>query len=83
MFLEIEKYLTQKNWLALHEPHKTCYTKRFNNIEQIYIENIKENKKDLFVVSFPMKNSTFSYRTAFNDKKKANIYLQKIVYDYF
>ena len=83
MFLEIEKYLTQKNWIGLHEPHKTSYINIFNNIEQIYIEKINENTKDLFVVSFPMKNSTFSYRTTFNDKKKANIYLQKMVYDYF
>jgi hypothetical protein len=79
MFLETEKYLTQRNWIGLHEPCKTSYINRFNNIDEIYIEKTK----DLFVVSFPMKKCTFSYRTTFKDEKSANIYLQKIVYDCF
>tara|TARA_Y100000816_G_C26070920_1_gene563303 strand:+ start:749 stop:1000 length:252 start_codon:yes stop_codon:yes gene_type:complete len=83
MFLETEKYLTQRNWVGLHEPHKTSYINKFNNTDEIYIEKIKEINKDFFMVSFPIKNSTFSYRTKFNDEKVANMYLHKIVYDYF
>ena len=78
MFLETEKYLIQRNWIGLHEPCKTSYINK--NIDEIYI---KEINKDLFVVSFPLKNCTFSYKSTFKDKKTANIYLQKIVYDYF
>jgi len=83
MFLETEKYLTQKNWCGLHEPHKTSYINRFNYTDEIYIEKIKEINKEVFIVSFPMKNCTFSYRTRFNNEKSANTYLQHIVYDCF
>tara|TARA_B110000444_G_scaffold248729_1_gene272940 strand:+ start:860 stop:1099 length:240 start_codon:yes stop_codon:yes gene_type:complete len=76
MFLETEKYLTQKNWIGFHEPHKTSYTNRFNYTDEIYIEKNKE----VFIVSFPMKNCTFSYRTTFHDEKSAKKYLQNIVY---
>ena len=82
MFLETEKYLTSRNWSGLHETNKTTYFNKFKNIDQIYIEKINESP-DNFIVSFPMKNSTFSYRTKFKDKKTANIYLRKIVYSYF
>lgn len=83
MFLETEKYLTQRNWIGLHEPNKTSYINKFNNTDEIYIKKIKEINKDLFMVSFPIKNSTFRYETTFYNEKVAKMYLQKIVYDYF
>ena len=41
MLLETEKYLTQRNWVGLHEPHKTCYINKIKNTDQIYIEKNK------------------------------------------
>lgn len=79
MFLETEKYLTQKKWIGIHEPFKTIYVNRFNYTDEIYIEEIDK----VFIVSFPMKDCTFNYRTTFSDKKSAKTYLQNIVYDCF
>lgn len=79
MFLETEKYLTQKNWIGLHEDNKTSYVNRFNYTDEIYIEEINK----VFIVSFPMKHCTFSYRTTFDNEKSAKTYLKNIVYDCF
>lgn len=43
MFLETEKYLTQKNWIGLHEDNKTSYVNRFNYTDEIYIEEINKS----------------------------------------
>ena len=83
MLLETEKYLTQRNWVGLHEPHKTCYISKLKNTDQIYIEKINKYNKNQYIVSFPIKNSTISYKTKFSDEKQANIYLHKIVSNYF
>lgn len=79
MFLETEKYLTQKNWIGLHEDRKTSYVNRFNYTDEIYIEEINK----VFIVSFPMKDCTFNYRTTFDNEKSAKTYLQNIVYACF
>jgi len=79
MLLETEKYLSQKKWIGVHEDNKTTYFQKYNNTFQIYIENSESE----FTVSFPLKGSVFSYKVKFADKKKAEQYLKKIVYNNF
>ena len=76
MQCQTEFHIIKKGFIELiNEKDFICYAKKNALIDQISIK--KEN--NTFMLSFPMKNSSFNYKTTFNDINTLNNYIKNYI----
>ena len=73
MLLSTEKKIIKNGYYEFtNDEHMICYIKKDAPIDQIII---KKND-NCYELSYPMKNSSFNYKTSFNDFIKLNNYIK-------
>ena len=76
MFLSTEKKIIKKGYYEFfNSDERICYIKKDAPIDQIIIQK----NDNCYELSYPMKNSSFNYKTSFDDFNKLNNYIKNYI----
>lgn len=76
MLLTTEQYIIKNGYYEFsNEEQMICYIKKDAPIDQIIIKN----NNNSYELSYPMKNSSFNYKTSFNNVIELNNYIKNYI----